>query len=266
MKIPPISIIAVLSIATSACTTVPTVSDGFLSRNDRLEAAKGLRGKRLATPAPTPPLALNTPLCVEPVQFSTGAVVSTQISPAERALIENVLARNACKDFSKHFDILSPDAVSVSAYHLRMAITRLEATNKLGAAIGVATNIALPIGVRPPIGLGALTVEFELVAPNGDQAAAMVWSKRADMVAADAATSRIGDAYIFASDATRDFESLASKQTSNSNGRSIIPNPFDKADAACDIYGQGANRAAQAVGFLGLPLPPENVDKGPKPQ
>jgi Protein of unknown function (DUF3313) len=265
MNAPSLFTIAALTLAASACTTVPTPNDNFLSRSDRLEAAKGVRGKRLATPPPKPPIAVNTPLHIEPVQFSTGAKVSVQITPEERSLIANVLARNACSDFSQHFEVVSAEASTTPTHRLRIAITRLEATGKFGAAVGMATGFALPIGLRPPIGLGALTVEFELLDPNGEQMAAMVWAKSADMVAGDAATSRIGDAYIFAADATSDFGRLASQQSPTGNRLNVIPNIFGKADPACEVYGQGAGRAAQAIGFLGLPLPPENVDKGRKP-
>jgi hypothetical protein len=269
MQVIPFSLIIVALGATSACTSVPVAGDDFLSSSNRLEAAKGMRGKRLATPPPSPPIEAGAKLRIIPVQFTQSAFVSEQITPAERALIENVLARNACKDFSKHFEIVETSEADLPTFQLRIGISSLAATGKIGAGVGVVTGMASPIGLRPPIGLGALTVEFELVRPDNTQAAAMVWSRKADLMSTDTATSRIGDAYNFAADATSDFENLASTQTPTqtrvSRAMRSIPNPLAKADTACEIYGQGANRAAQAVGFLGLPLPPEMIDKGRQP-
>jgi hypothetical protein len=267
MKSLALTIIGTSMLAASACTTVPKSNDGFLSRTDRLEAAKGMRGKRLATPPPSPPIERNSKLQIERVVSVGNVTAPQQITPAERALIENALARNACNDLSKHFDIIASDVVSTDAYKLRIGLINLEPTGKFGAAVGIATGFFSPVGgVRPPIGLGSLTVEFELLKPGGEQVAAMVWSRKADMVMADASASRIGDAYSFASDATSDFARLASRQATNSANARGIAIPFrDKPDEVCAIYGQETNNAARVVGFLGVPVPPEMVDKGPKP-
>jgi Protein of unknown function (DUF3313) len=267
MKFLPLTIVGALMLSTGACTTIPTSNDGFLSRTDNLEAAKGVRGKRLATPPPSPPIGRDSKLQIEAVRSVSNVSPPGQITPAERALIENALARNACNDLSKQFEIIGSDVVSPDAYKLRIGVTNLEPTSKFGAAVGTASGFLIPVvGIRPPIGLGSLTVEFELLKPSGEQAAAMVWSRKADMVATDAAASRIGDAYVFASDATSDFARLASRQASNGDNARGIAIPFlDKPDEVCGIYGQATNRAAQVVGFLGVPVPPEMVDKGPKP-
>jgi hypothetical protein len=267
MKCLPLTIVGALMLSTGACTTIPTSSDGFLSRTDNLEAAKGVRGKRLATLPPSPPIGRDSKLQIEAVRSIGTVSAPGQITPAERALIENALARNACNDLSKHFEIIGSDVVSPDAYKLRIGLANVEPTGKFGAAVGIATSFVSPVGgLRPPIGLGSLTVEFELLKPSGEQAAAMVWSRKADMVMADASTSRIGDAYNFAGDATSDFARLASRQASNGDNARGIAIPFlDKPDEACSIYGQATNRAAQVVGFLGVPVPPEMVDKGPKP-
>jgi hypothetical protein len=255
-----------LLLSMSACTTIPSSGDGFLSRTDRLEAAKGLRGKRLATPPPSPPIQRGSKLQIEAVRSVGIGVTSQPITPAERALIENALARSACTDFSKHFEIIGSEISAPDAYKLRIGVSNIEPTGKLGAAIGTLSGFVIPLsGIRPPLGLGGLTVEFELLKPNGEQAAAMVWSRKADMVSTDAAASRIGDAYVFAGDATSDFARLASRQQTGNNGIRGVAIPFiDKPDEVCDIYGRATNSAAQVVGFLGVPVPPEMVDKGSK--
>jgi Protein of unknown function (DUF3313) len=266
MKILLLPIGAALLLVTSACTTISTSNDGFLSRTDRLEAAKGVRGKRLATPPPSPPIERGSKLQIEAVRSVGTGVTSQLIAPAERALIENALARSACTDFSKHFEIVGAVISAPDAYRLRIGVSNIEPTGKFGAAIGTISGFVIPLsGVRPPIGLGGLTVEFELLKPNGEQAAAMVWSRKADMASTNAAASRIGDAYVFASDATSDFARLSSRQQTGNNGIGGVAIPFiDKPDEVCEIYGRATNAAAQVVGFLGVPVPPEIVDKGSK--
>ena len=266
IKLSSLSAVATLMLGTSACTTIPTSNEGFMSRTDILEAAKGVHGKRLATPPPSPPIERGNKLQIDAVRSVGQETTPQQITSAERALIENALARNACNDFSKHFEVIGSDVVSEDAYRLRIGVTRLEPTGKFGAAVGTVTGLASPLTVvRPPIGLGSLTVEFELLKSSGEQAADMVWSRKADMVSTDAAASRIGDAYVFTSDATQDFARLASRQTARNNELSGIPIPFiDKPDKVCEIYGRETNAAAQVIRFLGLPVPPEIVDKGAK--
>jgi hypothetical protein len=265
MKIKAFLIVAPILLGATACTTIPRSSDGFLTRVDGLQAAKGVRGKRLATPPPSPPIERGKKLQIDAVRSVGTDTTSYQITTAERALIENALARNACNDLSKHFEIIGSDISDPEAYKLRIGVTKLEPTGRIGAAVGTASGFALPIGIRPPIGLGSLTVEFELLKPNGEQAAAMVWSQKADMVSSSAAASRIGDAYVFTSDATQDFARLATRQSTKNDGLGgIAILATDKPDEICAIYGRETNAAAQALSFLGVPVPPEMVDKGAK--
>jgi Protein of unknown function (DUF3313) len=263
MKSLPLSLIIILTLGASACTTVPTSNDGFLSRTDRLEAAKGVRGKRLATPPPSPPIERNAKLQIEPARYVGSTPISEQITPAQRMLVENALARNACNSLSKHFDIVGNEIVSPDAYRLRIGVTDVQPTGKFGATVGIITGFVSPVGIRPPIGLGSLTVEFELLKPTGEQAAAMVWSRKADTIMADSSASSIGDAYLFTADASSDFARLAARQATNNEVGAIRIPFFEKPDVACEIYGQGASGVAQVSGLLGLPLPPENADKGP---
>jgi Protein of unknown function (DUF3313) len=248
--------LAILTTGTSACTTVPSPSSDFLSRSDTLQVAEGLLSKRLATP-PTLPIGANAKLRIAPVIFVAGATTSDEISQAERSLIKNALARNACNDFSKHFEILDAQSAATPTHQLRIGITRLEATGKLGAALGMFGS------VRPPTALGGLTVEFELLSPDSKQAAAMVWARKADVMSGGTAVSTIGDAYLFAAEATSDFKDLVFKENISDRALSWINNPLAKSNAVCEVYGEGTNRTAQVLEFFGIRLPPELVDIGP---
>jgi hypothetical protein len=92
----------------------------------------------------------------------------------------------------------------------------------------------------------------------------MVWSRHADVFTTNSAASHIGDAYRFASMSPLDFAKLAAHQDgTNSANRASQSLSSSKPDEACDGYGKDATGLARVAGFLGLPLPPENVDSGP---
>jgi Protein of unknown function (DUF3313) len=270
----------------SACTTIPK-SEGFLSKADNLQPARGLRGKRLQTPPPAVQIADGTKLIIEPAIFTSNATISDTITEPERALILNALMRSICSDASAKFDITervnttgavdaqatattsdaTPNTPTAStaadAYRLRTGVSRLIATGKVGAAIGNVTNFVIPTGgIRPPIGLGGLTVEFELLDPNGQQAGAMVWSRSADVMSSSS-VSRIGDAYGFTATASQDFAALISSASGTRQAIGSLRLPFGRrSDAICAKYGVEAGRLAGAFSALALPLPPEWTDKG----
>jgi hypothetical protein len=160
-------------VSTSACTTVPT-ENGFLSSSDTLQAARGVRGKRLQTPPPATPVTNGAKLFIEPAVYTISADVSDSVTEPERALILNALMRSLCADTSSKFEIvetatptqsLASDVVvegvgapsgpttAVSAfdiYRLRVGVSRVVATGKVGAAIGNATSFLVPVvGLRP---------------------------------------------------------------------------------------------------------------------
>jgi Protein of unknown function (DUF3313) len=274
----------------SACTTIPK-SEGFLSKADNLQPARGLRGKRLQTPPPAVQIADGTKLIIEPAVFTSNATISDTITEPERALILNALMRSICSGASAKFDITerveatgaadaqgtastgvttggaipnTPTAsIFADAYRLRTGVSRLIATGKVGAAIGNVTNFVVPTGgIRPPIGLGGLTVEFELLDPNGQQAGAMVWSRFADVMSSSS-VSRIGDAYSFTATASQDFAALISSSSGTRQAIGSLRLPFGRrSDAICAKYGVEAGRLAGAFSALALPLPPEWTDKG----
>jgi hypothetical protein len=261
LKYPILSTPIAISLLIAGCTTIPTPSADFSSNGAALESATGLRTKRLATLPPNPPIEFNAKLMIDAVQYLSQPETFNAITLKERSLVANALSRSACKYFSRHFEIVDASSAPPSIYTLRIRVTRLDATSRLGAAFGIASGVASPFGgIRPPIGLGGLTVEFELVSPNGGQAAAMVWSRHADVFATSSASS-IGDAYRFASMAPFDFEKLATRQANLSSGNQAKSRIWSKPDKACDSFGQDATGLARVASFLGLPLPPESVDK-----
>jgi hypothetical protein len=245
-----------------ACTTIPE-SDDFLSKSDGLTASKGVRGKRLETLPPAREIGDGARLFLEPAILTQSAVVAENITDVERSLVLNALMRSICSDMSRKFEIVEA-ADMPDTYRMRMGVSRIAATGKIGATVGNITSFVIPVvGLRPPIGLGGLTVEFELVEPNGTQAAAMVWSRSADMVSQTSA-SRIGDAYGFTSEASSSFANLITRPTGARRASQAlgVRLPGNRSDEACAKYGREAGRIASAFSALAIPLPPEMTDKG----
>lgn len=255
----------------AGCTSVPTPSTEFQASGDALSAAKGFRSKRIATAPPNPPVPEGAILTLKDVTFSDSVANSQRLSRDNLELVANALARNICSDLSKQFEI--SDAPDVKdAYSLRMKITQLTPTSRLGTLVGTATGLVAPIGVRPPIGLGSLTAEFELVRPDGSLAAAMVWSKRADMLSDDANLSSVGDAYSSTAGASSDFAALVQSQKTGTQrvGAALsqrvgaaLRSPFGaKSDPACEKYGKGEGFLE---GLSPVPLPPRGKPSPAKP-
>lgn len=255
-----------LCLSVVGCTTIPEAADNNLSRTDTLSTSKGMRGKRLQTAAPNPPIPVGAKLRIQTASFVDDADISTQITEPERALILNALDRNSCEALSAQFDIID-DAATADTYILRTHVTQLKATGKVGAAIGNISGFLIPVtGVRPPFGLGALKVEFEVLAPDQAQSAAMVWSRSADVISADAAVSRIGDAYAFTELAATDFSNLLSNKTPSQRAVTVVRNMVSNtSDKPCEAYGRQASRLVGLIGLMGVTVPPEMADKGRKP-
>ncbi len=111
-------------------------------------------------------------------------------------MVRHEVDRQICFEVSERFTVVpspSPDAGAV-----RTAIVRIDPTNRAGSAVSAAAGFFIPIPVvsfRAPMTTGGISVESELLAPDGRQAAAIAWSKRAEVVSrTDPSLSRIGDA------------------------------------------------------------------------
>ena len=84
---------------------------------------------------------------------------------------------------------------------VRPVITRVKPTGRVGSAASAAAGYFIPgpLGLRVPGFLGGLTVEAEMLGPDGAQVAALVWNRDATPIGTDdPSLSRIGDALQFA--------------------------------------------------------------------
>jgi hypothetical protein len=246
---PFIAAVAVAALA-AGCASAPRPS-GFLTSYERLDNDKGLRGKRLATDDLIQPNA-EAALFIEPVAFPSDAEGFADITAQQRTLVTNQLARALCQALSRSFAIV--DAPSPDAHRLRAAVTRITPNSRASAAATMIT------GLRPPLGLGGLTAEMEILGPDGSQRAAMVWTQDADMLSGGR-ISRIGDAYDYADAAGRDFADLV-QIAGERRGFRLGPGPSDD---ACDAYGRENGYLTTGLGLIGIAPSPHISDRGPTP-
>lgn len=186
--------IGVMVSGLGACATAPTTTSGFLSDYSRLEPRTDLVRARVAQFRDEALVSTIERVLIEPTQL--GAGVGTDLSEEERDLLLYEMDRQVCYEVSRRFDLAA--ANEAAAPRLRVAATRVQATNTAGSVASAVADrfIPGPIGLRVPGSTGGLAAEMELVMPDGRQAAALVWARDAQVVGTDnPSLSRIGDAH-----------------------------------------------------------------------
>lgn len=123
-------------------------------------------------------------------------VTDPVLSDDDRRAVLSEVDRQVCYELSERFDISEqPDP---QAGTVRVGVTHIRPTHQAGSAVAAVANFFIPgpIKVRAPGGTGGLGAEAELLAPDGRQAAAIVWRRDAMVVGTDKPSlSRIGDAH-----------------------------------------------------------------------
>jgi hypothetical protein len=176
-----------------ACQSSPAPHSGFLSTYDGLGGAPGgARGPHERRDDGTSD-AIDR-VYIVPSVLALGE--DAGFSQEELTMVRNEVDRQICFEVSERFTVLptpAPDAATI-----RTAIVRIAPTSRTGSAVSAAAGFFIPVPVvkfRAPMTTGGLAVESELVTPDGRQAAALTWSRDAEVVGrAEPSLSRIGDA------------------------------------------------------------------------
>ena len=233
----------------AACASAPPPSGGSLTSYSDLAKTKGRR-TQASTRAESAPLIAARTVRIAPVTFASGAQSSA--TPAQLALIANAMERTLCRDLSARFEVVAEaDKADLT---LKTAITRIKPTNAGAAALSRAISMAIP-APRLPVGLGGFAGEAEVLGPQGDQAAAMIWSRDADSYGGGRASS-IGDAYDLSSRFAHDLARLM--VTGKDRAASKSRRGGKPVSDACAIYGKGPGFSGAVGGLLGAP--PEWTD------
>ena len=186
--------LALAATSLGACVTAPTTQSGFLSDYSRLEARTDTVRARVLQYRDEALVSTIDRVLIEPVQL--GAGVGENLTEEERSLLLYELDRQVCYEVSRRFDLAT--ANEASAPRLRLAATRILTTNQAGSVASAVADrfIPGPIGLRVPGSTGGLAAEMELLMPDGQQAAALIWSRDAQVLGTDnPSLSRIGDAH-----------------------------------------------------------------------
>ncbi|ATQ43688.1 DUF3313 domain-containing protein [Caulobacter mirabilis] len=248
----------------AACASSPMTRSGSLSSYSGLTPSNRASTNSQIRVDKEEVLAAKT-VRISATRFGDG--VGAGLTEENRALVANRVDRALCKTLSTRFDIV--DVASPADLSIQATITRLDATNKVAAAGSMVVGFVSPIPIvtpRIPIGLGSLTVEAEALDAEGNQQAAMIWSRGAQMVSIgdSSSVSEIGDAYQLAAAFGENFGDLMTRGESPFKGSPVkLPTFGKKTDDACDAYGTEGGVAGFFADSFGMP--PSMADKGAKP-
>ncbi|GJE59727.1 DUF3313 domain-containing protein [Methylobacterium trifolii] len=273
---------AALCLTVGACGTVLLNSTGSLTRYDRLKAStEASTTARLY--ADRPALARTKTVRIIPTHFPE-SVAGSSLTAQERRLVANNADRSLCYELSLRYDVVSTRNADLT---VRAQVTRVEATDLLGAGATIGTSAAVTIagqvGIgfaeglgripipRVPIGLGSLTVEAEALDRRHEQRAAMVWGGAANSFTSQPRYSRASDPYDLAGDFGQDFGFLLATGEDPFRAPLTLPNwnrirvtTLGEAplDPDCEAFGRPPGVDGMLADYIGLP--PEYTDKGPR--
>lgn len=178
----------------TACASADVTRSGFLSDYSRLEPRTDTVRAKVAQYSNAPLLQSIERIWIEPTVLAGD--IGDGFSEEEKAIIVREIDRRLCFAVSDRFQIV--DQQDSNAGRLRAAASRIAPTNAVGSSASAVANFFIPgpLGVRVPGSTGGLAAEAELLDANGQQAAAVVWARDAQVVGTESPSlSRIGDAH-----------------------------------------------------------------------
>ena len=260
---------AVLSLA--GCASAPLTTSGSLASYDSLTPAEGVVTHSRLRVDKADVLAARS-VTIVPTSFSNDAL-RAELNDKQRHVIANAVDRSVCIGLSDRFNVVPSGQAADLAVHVTVTDVTVTDAAVAGASkvasivpmflTGGASHIMVP---RIPLGMGSLSVEAEARDMRGQQKAAIVWARGADMLTSTPRVSASGDPYDLASEFGADFSKLLITGD----------NPFDKSlslpsaqrvqsslggkpkYAACDAFGRSGVPAVLGGKVLGSP--PEWVD------
>lgn len=232
----------------TGCASVPPATTGSLTSYGDLAKVRSLR-TQAASKADGAALTRARTVRIDPVVF--GDALGAELTTAQMSLIANAMERTLCSRLGPHFEVV--DSRVDADLTIRTAVTRIRATGAKAAALSAAISLAIP-APRLPIGLGGFAAEAEVVRPDGVQAAALIWSRDADMLSGKRASS-IGDAYDLSTKFAQDLSKLIVKERAKGSPQR---SHRDAADA-CGVYGKRPGLTGTVAGLFGAP--PEWTDR-----
>jgi len=254
----------------AGCASAPLETSGSLKSYDSLAPANGIVTQSKLRVDQADVLAAKS-VAIIPTSFSSEAALA-ELTDKQRHVIANAIDRSVCVGLSDRFDVVASSQAADLTVHV--TVTHVTVTNP---AVAVASKVAgivpriisagTPIPVpRIPLGMGALSVEAEARDMQGQQKAAFVWARGADMVTSTPRISPSGDPYDLAGEFGADFSKLLITGASPFDHKLSIPSLQRVQSAlggkpkyaACDAFGRTGIPALLSGKLLGAP--PEWVD------
>jgi hypothetical protein len=206
----------------TGCATAPLETSGSLASYNGLAPAEGIVTKSKLRVDKADVLAAKS-VSIVPTSFSNAAA-SAELTDKQRRVIANAVDRSVCIGLSDRFYVVAPGqaadlAVHATVTHVTVTDANVAAASKVASAAPMSISSGAPIMIpRIPYGMGSLSVEAEARDIRGQQKAAFVWARGADMLTSTPRVSASGDAYDLASEFGADFSKLLITGD----------NPFDK--------------------------------------
>jgi hypothetical protein len=259
----------------TACDTIPLQQAGTLQNYTGLERSDGFATRALVR-AELAELKMARTVRVLPTTFSTAALSDqAALTGRQKALVASAVNRSLCIGLSERFTMV--DEAKPADLTVRAVITGLGTTDEVAAGLSkgvsiVPTLLQVPVPTpRIPVGLGSLSAEIEVQDANGGQAAAMVWARKAQVMASSTTVSKIGDAYDLADELGNDFSRLMIDGESPFGRLPALPSServsaafgLDPERSVCRTFGSGPGLRGTVGSVIGLP--PEWTDDGPPP-
>lgn len=250
-----------------ACTSVPLPEGTSLGSHAEMTVSGGTLTKAKLRIDAAPILAART-VRIVPTSVRIGR--ADTFDRKDLALVTNAVDRALCTGLSDRFQVVAASVPADLVVHA--TITDIVATNRTAAATstiaslgGSAFGVPVP---RLPIGLGGLAIQAEAVGEDGQQKAAMLWSRGANMITTKAKMSVVGDAYSLSSAFAADFSRMMVKGRDPFKGMSGVPSTQriwaslggNPKYGACKTFGRAAGIKGVVAGQFGLP--PNWIDKG----
>lgn len=178
-------------------------------------------------------------------------------------LVANNAARSLCNELAPY--VKWSDQPADDALAARLVVTAIVPTSRAAAGASAVADIFIPGPARLPAGLGALAVDADLVAADGDTVAAVRWARGANAVTDNAQVSMIGDAWQLADEFGEELaEALIIDRQRKDSPRleRLDADQIAANRAQCRQWFGYVNPAAIGAGRL-VPLTPELIDPGP---
>lgn len=257
-----------LTVALSACTSVPLNHGGALSSYSELTQSRSVLANAEIRLDKSELLAAKT-IAIIP----TSAMVNNQdFEKEDLVLISNSIDRALCTGLSEHFEIVKSNQSADLTVHA--TITNVVKSSQSAAAASTAVSLGsialLPVPIpRLPIGLGGLAVEAEALNGSGEQKAAMIWSRGANMVTTRARISEVGDAYSLSTSFGSDFSRMLTLAQDPFRRIPSVPSIEKVSTAlgastkqdACRDFGKAPGIPGMVARHFGMP--PDWTDNGP---